>query len=145
MIQVHESDHCKLCSQYINFTNPIFVVSFSTTFFLVVGYRISVDSRLTFGADQKIIEAEVARKKKEYMKNEELAQIYKLYKSMKVISILIIKNFFFSLIQLMKIIKWSKLFFYLFIKLLTCIYFIQKNRSWSENFKPVIVTSSLLL
>lgn len=78
---------------------------FPPLFFFVVGYRISVDSRLTFGADQKIIEAEVARKKKEYMKNEELAQIYKLYKSMKVISILIIKNFFFSLIQLMKIIK----------------------------------------
>ncbi|KAJ1432109.1 hypothetical protein SESBI_06744 [Sesbania bispinosa] len=49
-----------------------------------LGYKISVDSRLTFGADQKIIDAQVARKKEEYLKNEELAQIYKMYKSMKV-------------------------------------------------------------
>lgn len=50
-----------------------------------MGYKISVDNRLAFGANQNIIEAEVAKKKEEYMKNEELAHIYKLYKSMKVI------------------------------------------------------------
>ncbi|CAI8586658.1 unnamed protein product [Vicia faba] len=49
-----------------------------------LGCKISVDSRLAFGANQKIIEAEVARKKNEYKKNEELAHIFKLYKSIKV-------------------------------------------------------------
>lgn len=57
----------------------------SSIFLLEVGYKISVDNRLAFGANQNIIEAEVAKKKEEYMKNEELAHIYKLYKSMKVI------------------------------------------------------------
>jgi len=38
-----------------------------------VGYKISVDSRLAFGANQNIIEAEVAKKKEEYMKKFELA------------------------------------------------------------------------
>lgn len=50
-----------------------------------MGCKINVDSRLAFGANHKIIEAEVARKKNEYMKNEELAHIFELYKSMKVI------------------------------------------------------------
>ncbi|CAL5190417.1 unnamed protein product [Lathyrus oleraceus] len=49
-----------------------------------LGCKINVDSRLAFGANHKIIEAEVARKKNEYMKNEELAHIFELYKSMKV-------------------------------------------------------------
>jgi hypothetical protein len=43
---------------------------FSPIFLLEVGYKISVDSRLPFGANQN-------------MKNE-LAHIYKLYKSMRV-------------------------------------------------------------
>jgi hypothetical protein len=58
---------------------------FSPIFLLEVGYKIIVDSRLAFGANQNIIEAEVAKKKEEYIKNKELAYIYILYKSMKVI------------------------------------------------------------
>jgi hypothetical protein len=57
---------------------------YKSILFLVVGCKISVDSRLAFGANKKIIEAEVARKKQEYMQNEELAYIFELYKSMQV-------------------------------------------------------------
>ncbi|CAJ1971208.1 unnamed protein product [Sphenostylis stenocarpa] len=49
-----------------------------------MGYKSSVDSRLMFGANQKIVEAQAARKKKEYMNNKHLAQIFQLYKSEKV-------------------------------------------------------------
>ncbi|CAK8538611.1 unnamed protein product [Lathyrus sativus] len=49
-----------------------------------LGCKISVDSRSAFGANQKIIEAEVQKKKNEYRKNEELAHIFELYKTMKV-------------------------------------------------------------
>ncbi|XP_020206143.1 uncharacterized protein LOC109791282 [Cajanus cajan] len=49
-----------------------------------MGYKSSVDSRLMFGANQKMIEAEAARKKEEYMKHPELTRIFRLYKSEKV-------------------------------------------------------------
>ncbi|KAK7300290.1 hypothetical protein RJT34_11132 [Clitoria ternatea] len=49
-----------------------------------MGYKSSVDSRLMFGANQKIIEALAARMKEEYLKNAGLAQIFKLYKTKKV-------------------------------------------------------------
>lgn len=65
---------------------------FFFTIYFVVGCKIGVDSRLGFGANQKIIEAEVARKKEEYMNNEELAHIYEMYKSMKVTSIYFISQ-----------------------------------------------------
>ncbi|KAG5081564.1 hypothetical protein JHK86_005629 [Glycine max] len=41
-----------------------------------MGCKSSVDSRLIFGAIQKIIEARAARKKEEYLKNPDLAQIF---------------------------------------------------------------------
>ena len=52
-----------------------------------------------FGANQKMIEAQAARKKEEYLNNPELAQISELYKSEKVIQILVnnISPFLFSL------------------------------------------------
>ncbi|XP_027368555.1 uncharacterized protein LOC113874533 [Abrus precatorius] len=43
-----------------------------------MGYKSSVDSRLMSGANQKIVEAQAARKKEEYMNNVELAQIFKV-------------------------------------------------------------------
>ncbi|KAL2316915.1 hypothetical protein Fmac_030791 [Flemingia macrophylla] len=49
-----------------------------------MGYKSSVDSRLWFGANQKIIEAQAARRKEEYMNHPGLTQIFKLYKSEKV-------------------------------------------------------------
>ena len=47
------------------------------------------------GASQWVIEAEVAKKKEEYLNNQELVQIFKLYKSKKVISIPVNNLFFF--------------------------------------------------
>ncbi|TKY57099.1 serine-threonine protein kinase, plant-type [Spatholobus suberectus] len=49
-----------------------------------MGYKSSVDSRLMFGANQKMIEAQAVRKKEEYHNNPELTRIFKLYKSEKV-------------------------------------------------------------
>ncbi|KAK7320480.1 hypothetical protein VNO77_29988 [Canavalia gladiata] len=50
-----------------------------------MGYKSSVDNKLMFGANQKIIEEQAALKKEEILNNEELAQIFKLYKSKKVV------------------------------------------------------------
>ncbi|QCE01544.1 hypothetical protein DEO72_LG7g2842 [Vigna unguiculata] len=49
-----------------------------------MGYKSSVDSRLMFGANQKMVEAQVARKKEQYMNNEDIARIFQQYKSEKV-------------------------------------------------------------
>ncbi|RDX68377.1 hypothetical protein CR513_52645, partial [Mucuna pruriens] len=49
-----------------------------------MGYKSSVDSRLMFGASQKIIQAQAARKKEEYLNKPELDRIFNLYKSEKV-------------------------------------------------------------
>ncbi|KAK7372698.1 hypothetical protein VNO80_06085 [Phaseolus coccineus] len=49
-----------------------------------MGYKSSVDSRLMFGANQKMVEEQAARKKEEYMKNETIAHTFQLYKSEKV-------------------------------------------------------------
>lgn len=38
-----------------------------------------------FGANQKMVEKQVARKKKQYMNNEDIARTFQLYKSEKVI------------------------------------------------------------
>lgn len=48
-----------------------------------MGYKSRVDSSM-FGANQKMVEDEVARKKKEYQNNTELTQISKLYEAQKV-------------------------------------------------------------
>ncbi|BAT80905.1 hypothetical protein VIGAN_03053000 [Vigna angularis var. angularis] len=37
-----------------------------------------------FGANQKMVEAQVARKKEKYMNNEDIARTFQLYKSEKV-------------------------------------------------------------
>ncbi|KAK7276623.1 hypothetical protein RIF29_17766 [Crotalaria pallida] len=49
-----------------------------------MGYKISVDNRITFGADKKVTDAQVAKKKEEYMNNKKLAEIFELYKSNRV-------------------------------------------------------------
>ncbi|KAM7528504.1 hypothetical protein LguiB_031914 [Lonicera macranthoides] len=49
----------------------------------IMGYKSRVDSSM-FGVNQKMVEDEVARKKKEYQNNSELTQISKLYEARKV-------------------------------------------------------------
>ncbi|KAK7306806.1 hypothetical protein VNO77_44765 [Canavalia gladiata] len=46
-----------------------------------VGYRISLDNGTLVAVNQKVIEEELERKKKEYLQNEELTQIAQLYES----------------------------------------------------------------
>ncbi|KAK7316596.1 hypothetical protein RJT34_00180 [Clitoria ternatea] len=46
-----------------------------------MGYKIPVDNRAMIGANQKIIENVLIGKKEEYLQNEELAQIAKLFES----------------------------------------------------------------
>lgn len=67
------------------------------------------------GANKKIIDAQVAKKKEEYVNNEKLADVFKLYKSKKVISIPVNKP------------DLSCSFIYSG-KLLPCICFIQNKR-----------------
>lgn len=52
-----------------------------------MGYKIRVDSSMFGGANQKAIDDEVSRKKKEYDDNLQLLEISKLYKERKVIKI----------------------------------------------------------
>jgi len=52
-----------------------------------VGYKSVLDNNALVGVNQRIIDAELARKKEEYLKHEELAKIAKLYESNEVISI----------------------------------------------------------
>ena len=50
-----------------------------------VGYKIRVDTSM-FGANHKIVEEEVAKKKEEYQNNEDLTQLSKLYQMKQVIT-----------------------------------------------------------
>lgn len=53
-----------------------------------MGYKIRVDSSMFGGANQKAIDEEVARKKKEYENNSEIVKITKVYEMKEVIKII---------------------------------------------------------
>nr|GEW14213.1 MORN (Membrane Occupation and Recognition Nexus) repeat-containing protein [Tanacetum cinerariifolium] len=49
-----------------------------------LGYKIRVDGSMFVGANQKVIDDELAKKKKEFDNNLELAQVSKLYEMQKI-------------------------------------------------------------
>lgn len=60
----------------------LLINNFSPPF--AVGYKITVGDRTLIGVNQKFIVKELGKKKREYLDNEKLAQIAKLYESNKV-------------------------------------------------------------
>lgn len=70
--------------QHIHFSDQSLLL-LPFTICIVVGYISTVDSTSMVGANQRIIEEQAARKKEEYLHNEELAQMAKLFESNEVI------------------------------------------------------------